>query len=86
MSRSTTLSKSAIHTLVSITCAAKIYEFRIMNCSCDVVERDARLPIIINYEFRIMSCLCDVVERGRSTSIGVATWRKKKLRYCCAIS
>ena len=44
-SRSTTLSKSAIHTLAAITCAAKIYEFRIMNCSCGVVERDARPPI-----------------------------------------
>ena len=67
-SRSTTLSKSAIHTFASITCTAQKYEFRIMNCSCGVVERDARLPIIINSEFRIMNCLCGVVERGRSTS------------------
>ena len=47
-SRSTTLSKSAIHTLISITCAAKIYEFRIMNCLCGVVERGRSTSYVAN--------------------------------------
>ena len=76
-SRSTTLSKSAIHTLAAITCAAKNYEFRIMNCLCGVVERDARPPII-NYEFRIMNCLCGVVERDARPPIGSCDLGAKK--------
>ena len=78
-SRSTTLSKSAIHTFASITCTAQKYEFRIMNCSCGVVERDARLPNIINYEFRIMNCLCGVVERDARPPIGSCDLAQKKV-------
>ena len=77
-SRSTTLSKPPFIRLPPSLAPPQKYEFRIMNCSCGVVERDARLPIIINYEFRIMNCLCGVVERDARPPIGSCDLAQKK--------
>ena len=60
-SRSTTLSKSAIHALNTITCAAKIMNYELLdntkqNFPIQTLTSITCAAKIMNYEFRIMNC------------------------------